>query len=425
MRATGNINLNESVVATRTASLEAGGSILDNNDAQALDVRAQNVVLFANGDIGTAANPLDYQATNLAARSVTGGVFLDGLADTVTIGQLNTLKGNVLVTGVQAATTVCIDQFVGGIIVDQPIVAGDVVALQAAGDILLNGSVKATNKASLRSVTGSILDNGDEAVDVEAQAVVMAAQGDVGRIDNTIDIKGQQVATRAQNGQVGITSTGGNLQVTTIALEKAGGTVTGVQAGTDLRLGLTDGNIVIESEIVAGQTVRIVADNGSILDGNGPANNVRSGGNASLEACKGFIGSAADPLDVIVGGNLFVDARFSDLAGTVAGSILVGECPDNPYNPGFFNGAPIGGRVPNQAFYQNNIFQGENRQKYPFMYTGMFNFIDSIVDQPVLVRYIQDDYNFLDDLEFLLRKKAEGEAFDFDSPELPSRVGQR
>ncbi|MFN8611875.1 MAG: filamentous hemagglutinin N-terminal domain-containing protein [Vulcanimicrobiota bacterium] len=426
LRASNNLELNQSVTATRTASLEAGNGIHDNNDANAVDVQAQNVVMLAQNEIGTMANPIEYQTNLLAVQSVNNSVFLNGLGNTVTIGELTTLKGNVVVSGVRAGAEICIDQLSSGIIVDKPVVAGTQVALQASGDILLNEFVQAAALASIRSVTGSISDNNDAAVDVRAQNVVMAAQGSVGSEANSIDIEATNLAVRAVTGDVGINDTSGSLCVTTIGLLKGAGDVVGVSAGRSVFI-QTEQDLLLEL-VQAGTNAHLVSKHGSIIDKNGPAPNVIAGSGANLEACEGFIGSRSDALDVAITGDLRVDSHFSVLEGTVTGSIIVGPCADNPVFGGLFNGRPIGGTVvDNSALANDSVFLGENRAFYPFYQNLMFNYLDNVVDNPVVVRYVSDDYDFLRDLDFLLHKKADGEAIDINpsNPTGPDKLTKR
>ncbi len=106
-------------------------------------------------------------------------------------------------------------------------------------------------------------------------------------------------------------------------------TLGNVVAGAgDVTITNTAGDMTINTVTAATGGVNLTAAGGSILDGNGVANNVTASANSTLSALSGVIGVAADPIEVnVTGATLGVAAtnQIANISATLNGTVLPGN----------------------------------------------------------------------------------------------------
>ena len=245
LQAAGNVTLSgdDDVLADSnggagTVSVEAGDEILDSGDGSFV---GQNVVLESVNGIGTDA-PVTIDATNLAAEGGNGRVNLTDIDGGVRVTTLDTLKGGDTITGLTAAQDVCLEVVGGDLVIDEVVSAGTVVAVKTDGSIAANATVSGSDKVSVES-GGEIVDGNGDTENFVGSEVVLSADGNIGTKADELDIDSDLLAARSVNGEVNLNETNGDMNVGTIDLEKNGGTVSGVSAGTDICLTADDGTL--------------------------------------------------------------------------------------------------------------------------------------------------------------------------------------
>jgi filamentous hemagglutinin family protein len=287
-----------------TVSVEAGDEILDTGDGSFV---GQDVVLESVNGIGT-DNPVTIDATNLAADGGTGRANITDIAGGVTVTTLDTLKGGDTITGVTAAQDVCLQVIGGDLVIDEVVTAGTVAAIQADGSIASNATVTGTDKVSVQS-GGDIVDGLGDTENFIGSQVVLSAEGDIGSKTDAIDIDSDEMAAQSVTGEVNLNETNGDMNVRTIDLEKNGGTVAGVSAGTDICLTADDGTLTYPGQALeAGNEIAVRVRDTLNTDGTmttGP------GGRISVEVTDGAIQDS----------NQAVDFETGDLVLKAQGSI--------------------------------------------------------------------------------------------------------
>jgi hypothetical protein len=246
----------------------------------------------------------------------------------------------------------------------------------AAGDILVD-NVTAADTITL--VSGGAIEEtgtegGDPADDLTAMHLDLTAAGGIGAAD-TLEVDGQTLSAEVLgSGNIDIADSTGGLYIThavtpdgAITLMTLDGdmqlgevgasdTVTATSAGAirqdvDSRviagdaLTFTAGTGILIGYAQAGTTATLVAGTalaagdlgGSILDGNdvmGPALNIKTGGNAYLDAT-GVIGTLYNPIEVEIGGNVYASAggSLNGVSIALTGTTGTGE-PILPIGPG-------------------------------------------------------------------------------------------
>lgn len=277
-------------------------------------------VTSTSGDI-TALSGRGIRIRELVSTGGAGAVFMDADANLDGSGQLRMSSGSVLST-----------------------VGGD-IDLRDAGEMILQTVTSATGDICVHSwddinVRGPISTGGAGMITLWADSD-LSGLGTIKQDSLSDDIttdSGQILLWGANGAKIkDITSTSGNIFVW---------------------LTNADANMRLDGLISTGGSVELFAG-GDIRDDNGGALNVFAGGDAEFTALNGTIGSAGDPLDVLIGGFLDVAAGGVEggisvnLAGVVGGG--VGGPPPTPPHLVAALGYPAGGPVPPGPVLLNGV----------------------------------------------------------------------
>ena len=340
----------ETVSAAGQATIEstnATGTITANNGAASVptntSVAATDVLLIGQGGIGNGAgNDIGIRATNLAANGGTGDVRVVDQSGDLTLTSLTSGKTpTVTVNGVDAAGTICLDVLAGalnlggntaGINAQGGDPTAATVALRASGDVNLannagTGSLVATNKISIQSggnlVDGMATDNtADLRTTNAAGEVVIRADGNggVGQAGNELEVQTGTFAARSGQA-VDVLGLGGDLTIGEIALEKSGGTITGVTAVNEICIDIVAGNLTVANNIQGAGDVALRSRTGNVANNIATAGqNITATGGAgrvSVEA-GGEITDGNSAQGALVATNVVLDAAngIGDEAGT-------------------------------------------------------------------------------------------------------------
>jgi fibronectin-binding autotransporter adhesin len=398
------------VVLTAQTGIQEADAVEDNNAN--IITTGQITASTVNGGIGTLTNHLDISASALNANATgTGGnVFVDQYrnpalpegsdASMNLVGSNNATgtfqvyvvdNGALNVNGNVRATNIFMDTNNGNINVNADTEGTTSNALHArgSGSIVSGGRISGTN-VQLISDNGSIVAN-TNATNFNAFAA------------------GNIFIAEANSVNLGTSSAGGSFTMFTSTLFP----------------GIYDPNspgTILSTGEVSGAGVNLIAA-GSILDGNGGANNVRSTGNAFLQA-GGIIGNQADPFDVDIDGGLTVAifGQESGFSGVLAGRARGNTLRVANRTPGLviFNGRLVAGtafevalRTGLPALYtdlKNNLDPGflNNREVAAKIVTdGTGSTIAEIINniiapQPFDLRLIEEDDSNTDGVDFRL-----------------------
>ncbi len=257
----GNIAVGSITASSGTATLFATGSILDADNSSTTDIAAKNILLLADGSIGTDSNALIVQ-TPSAFNSISGAsTNVTQASGDFNVGTVTSAAGNATLTA-------------------------------ASGNVIL-GTVNATQGTATISALGSILD-GDapsSMSDINANSIhLSAAGGTVGTEASPLQINSSYSAaglvSAAATGDVNLNETAGSLNV---------GTITSFTGNVNLTAPDGDVNLGKISSI-SGDTNITALD--SILNASGPADTNIIAINVNLTATNGAIGAEGDPLNI-------------------------------------------------------------------------------------------------------------------------------
>ncbi len=304
----GVITLDDLTQAAKNLALVSGSTINDDDDVGSSVTTTGKLTLTSGGAIGNlgGAAGLNTDVGDLAVTS-TGG-------------------NNLTVTNTGTTDIILSSILTGG--------AGNVKITQSAGDLAV-GVVSTTGSANLTATTGDINDDvSDGVTDITAGALTLTASASgkgVGVSNGSLDTAVSSLTATVGSGGLNLSNTGD----LTVANVGSSGAV-GISVASDLTLG----------SINAGTNGISLTASGSILDGNGGLLNLTAGAPSSLVA-GGIIGTAADPLEVLITGSTLGVAPSSvaggvsaDLAGTVTPSGTL-DILNVPLGQVIFNGAVI------------------------------------------------------------------------------------
>ncbi len=190
------------------------------------------------------------------------------------------------------------------------ITSGSNATLQDSNAISL-GAVNVSGTLNL-TATGTITDANGPAANITATTANLTGAS-VGTAGDPMD---------TSVGTLNATTTAGGIYVTQANAVTLGNVVAG--AG-DVTITNTTGDMTINIVTATTGGVNLTAAGGSILDGNGAANNLTASANSTLNALGGVIGVAADPIDVNVTGATLGVAATNQLGGisaTLNGTVL-------------------------------------------------------------------------------------------------------
>ncbi|MFM9964972.1 MAG: autotransporter-associated beta strand repeat-containing protein [Planctomycetaceae bacterium] len=268
-----------SITALGNVNLAAnGGSIVDNN-AGAVNIQGQKLVVSGKSGIGAASNLIETTVTEIDATASDAGAVIqimetNGLSSVA----VKTNDGNVNIgfTGGPLSFTASSDLLSA---------AGAAVTFENTGGGVSLGVVDAGSGAvSITSAAAIQDDMSDSAVDVRGGSVTLKAMTGIGAAGNEIDT---DVATLT------VTTTTGVIQIR----EANALSFSATGAGGDVDVRNATGNLTVNLVNVTGSVT--LQSGGAILDGNMTANNI-FGSSLTLTASNG-IGTASDSIETSVG----------------------------------------------------------------------------------------------------------------------------
>ncbi len=247
----GDITISQPVSAAGfQVSLAASGSILGSGL-----ITASDLVLEAGTAIGSSGAFLPTDATNLAAISGNGGIYIHELdfgGDGLTIDQLASLTHVVMVTGLSAT-------------------GGNIAVLVDSGDLTLNEQASAAGKqVSLATATGSIL-QGTNSV-ITAKDLVMEAGTAIGASGTPVRTDVTNVAASAVNGGIYIHELdfgADGLTVSALTSEATTTLVTGIIATGDIALKVDMNSLTLNNDVTTSGASAVITSNADSIDFSG------------------------------------------------------------------------------------------------------------------------------------------------------------
>ncbi|MCM3903529.1 MAG: hypothetical protein ND866_17635, partial [Pyrinomonadaceae bacterium] len=264
------------------------------------------------GDVNTGRVTDVYYGLNFG--SVTAGSF--------TIGR-PTHTGNIYVTGVAAALSAMtfVNGGVGSVTFENaPYVSGNqsLGVVSGSGGIDLGTNLTlGTGSVSLTALTGSILDGNVGANNLNASTANLTAANSIGTTGDPLDTTVNVLNASTTAGGIFIS------EADAVTL----GTVSAT--GGNIAVSNSTGDMTITSVSAPAGPVDLSALGGSILSGGGAGPHLTAGGNSTLQAFNGVVGTQAAPINVAVNpGTLGIRATTAIggisafLTGTVPGNAL-------------------------------------------------------------------------------------------------------
>jgi hypothetical protein len=315
----GDITIKTLITADNSVALDAGGDIIHGQLAEKDDIKAQNILLLAGGDIGE-GNRVVTDADTLAARA-------GGSISLLEKGDVNIASPGVMVKVPQLdSTTRDVGANASGI------QAGGELDLEIEGNanantIAAGGNADVNVGGSLDAGTITVgrqfnLDSGDFSFDRLRAGSVEATTGNIRMGD-------VQTGSARFDSSGNITYGNGTLRASRLEMTARGsigannrplmldvGTIGNARAGRDLYLREVSGDMNIAGQVVAGNHLQLEVPAGNIVDadndGRVPINSIGPGNadvvarTAKLDARK--VGTAANPLEVSIAGMLTLDS---------------------------------------------------------------------------------------------------------------------
>jgi hypothetical protein len=339
----GNLTVNTIAAPGGTVNLATPfGAIQDGNGA------ANNVT--ANSLTAAAATGVDLDTTlsNLNSATVSGNGSIEiNNSGALAFTNATTANGNITINataGDLTASTVT----AGGAS------SNATLSTTTSGNVLL-GTVSAPNVVTVTSA-GAITDSNGGANNITANTATLAATTSIATAADPIQT---DVVT------LNATNTGGGVFIA----EKDAVTINSVLAGGgNIAISNTTGDMTINTLTSTAGRIDLTATAGSILDGNGAANNITAGADSVLRALGGVIGLSADPIEVNINpGTLGVEA-----SGQIAG---VSVNVDGTVAPG--NTLTVLNVPPGQVIFNGNILNPPAPVIPPINFTWVFSEVNS------------------------------------------------
>jgi trimeric autotransporter adhesin len=366
LQSAGDINSNAATSAGNRISFESiGGSIVDGN-GNLVNLSATDIVLRANLNIG-GSDAIETQASRLAAQAQLGSLMIANTSPMLQVASLSLEGSENSISGLRAALTACLTQ-TGSLNVVSASSASE-LSMMAGGDIAIANNLTAANKLSLESTGGSIASTvNDTNAHLTAPNLVLSAQNNIASLANPLLVNTDNLAARAQTGNLGIVDLTPGLNITSQVLSCSNLNVQGVSAQNQLRVGALQGDMVVQngSTIAAGSSVNITVANGNFFQ-NGTGTAIQSGGSAVVNTgCDFQVGNVGAPVAANVTGILTLITNNATTIGQPDDRLVVNTCmtPMAPMAPGV---PPVNNTVNPPA--QDNVFLGEIQEYYPM--TGM------------------------------------------------------
>ncbi|MFA7061982.1 MAG: LEPR-XLL domain-containing protein, partial [Pedobacter sp.] len=251
----GDITLGELNAGTAWAAVIATvGSILDlATDSSAVDVTANNLILFAGTAIGESTNHLETKVVSISAKSVSGSTFITE-SDSVTVTNLSVTVNRFNSDGTTTTTTAYTQEdlvsaadlvFVttNGFITVGGGATSPTTGINAVGNILLSAGETVEGTVADITLNASVISSGNNISLYSRDSIIQVAAGDISvtSADKTIDLKADD----------SIVMFDGALTQTT---------------NCTIRYEATSGNITLGALNAGSGCVSIIATVGSILD---------------------------------------------------------------------------------------------------------------------------------------------------------------
>ncbi|MBP7216198.1 MAG: filamentous hemagglutinin N-terminal domain-containing protein [Candidatus Omnitrophica bacterium] len=333
----GDINITTNATTITLGALNAADDIIVNSvnttildDADSSTNLTGDWITLYGSTIGNATNPLNTNATTISFFNVFGNAYLND-TDTATLGPASVRDGAIVLSFASSPTLTYIlgASGSGSNTINITVRSGDYTIgvgnarpeegfnlLAAAGDIVVSGEVNTTNKDLI--LQGS---------DINLNAPVITGTGNLSLIPT------------GSNTTIGLGNGAGDFSLTDAEFNYL------ASSGTIFIGNANTGNITIEA-LDAGVTNLTLHTAANIL-ASGAGTALTLTGTCRMNAT-GYIGTAVDPLDVAITGNLTVEAHGSlnGASAKIGGTIT----PDNSF--GYNEDAP-------GTFYLNNAQVGE------------------------------------------------------------------
>jgi len=295
----GNMTVNSVTTAGGAVTLASpGGAILDGNGA-ASNVTAGTLTVSAASGID-----LDTTITTLSSANVTGTGSIDiSNAGTLAVNNATTANGNIALNATGGNLAINMVTAAG---------IGDVtLSTTTSGDITL-GNVTSPNTLTITSA-GGITDTNGAAANISTNTANLTASANIGTSGDPIETTVGTLNATAMAGGISITEADG---VTLNNIVAGGGNVT---------ISNTAGDMIINSITATAGGIDLTAAAGSILDGNGAANNLTAVADSNLRALGGVIGLNTDPIEVNINSGLLGVAATGQVGGVsvdINGTVL-------------------------------------------------------------------------------------------------------
>jgi hypothetical protein len=295
----GNMTVNSVTTAGGAVTLASpGGAIQDGNGA-ANNVTAGTLTVSAANGID-----LDTTITTLSSASVTGTGSIDiSNAGALAVNNVTTANGSIALNAT------------GGNLAINMVTAGETgtVALSTttSGDVTL-GTVTTPNNVTITSA-GSITDTNGAVNNINASTATLTAAENIGTAGDPIE---------TTVGTLNATATAGGISIA----EADGVTLNNIVAGGgNVTISNTTGDMIINSITATAGGIDLTASAGSILDGNGAANNLTAVADSNLRALGGVIGLSTDPIEVNINPGMLGVAATRQVGGVsvdINGTVL-------------------------------------------------------------------------------------------------------
>jgi hypothetical protein len=281
--------------AGAVAFTSSGGAIQDGNGA------ANNVTAATLTASAATGIDLDTTIAALSSATITGTGSIDiNNAGSLAVNNATTADGNIALNATG-----------GNLVINAVTASGDVtLSTTTSGDITLGG-VMSPNTVTITSA-GGITDINGPAANISANTVNLAASANIGT-------SGDPIETTV--GTLNATATTGGIYI----YETDTVTLNNVVAGGNVTISNRTGDMIINSITATAGGIDLTASTGSILDGNGNANNLTAVGNSNLRALGGVIGLSTDPMEVNIGSGILGVAATGEMGGVsvnINGTVL-------------------------------------------------------------------------------------------------------
>jgi trimeric autotransporter adhesin len=297
---TGDMRVDSVTAVGATVSLTApGGGILDGNGS-ANNVTANSLAVVAATGIG-----LDTTINALTSASVTGAGSINVSNNgSLSVANATTTNGSIALSATSGDLDITSVNAGGA-------GAGVTLSTTTSGNVNL-GFVTAPDQVTITSA-GAITDGNGAANNITTATTSLSGATNIGTTPDPLETAVQTLNATATAGGISITEAD---RVTLNNIVAGGGNVT---------ISNTAGDMIINSITASAGGIDLTASAGSILDGNGAANNLTAVADSNLRALGGVIGLSTDPIEVSINPGLLGVAATGQVGGVsvdINGTVL-------------------------------------------------------------------------------------------------------